>query len=98
VPQAAGKPRVPGRCPKDELHDEQVLRRGSHDAGGGEFPVSMRDCPLPASTQREILEEAAEVVQAALDELIQQAAQGEVLHNDDTSMRVRICAMCSNTA
>src|SRR3984885_297128 len=44
--------------------------------------------PLPASTQWEIAEEAAEVIQAALDELIRQSAQGEVLHNDDTSMRV----------
>ena len=44
--------------------------------------------PLPASTQWEIVEEAAEMIQAARDELIRQAAQGEVLHNDDTSMRV----------
>ena len=44
--------------------------------------------PLPASTQWEIVEEAAEVIQAARDELIRQAAQGEVLHNDDTAMRV----------
>jgi transposase len=44
--------------------------------------------PLPASTQWEIVEEAAELMQAARDELIRQAAQGEVLHNDDTSMRV----------
>lgn len=44
--------------------------------------------PLPASTQWEIVEEAAEVIQAAREELIRQAAQGEVLHNDDTSMRV----------
>jgi transposase len=44
--------------------------------------------PLSASTQWEIVEEAAEVIQAARDELIRQAAQGEVLHNDDTSMRV----------
>src|SRR5271156_2668615 len=44
--------------------------------------------PLPASTQWEIVEEAAEVIQTARDELIRQAAQGEVLHNDDTSMRV----------
>lgn len=43
---------------------------------------------LPASTQWEIVEEAAEVIQTARDELIRQAAQGEVLHNDDTSMRV----------
>jgi transposase len=44
--------------------------------------------PLPASTQWEMVEEAAEVIQAARDELIRQAAQGEVVHNDDTSMRV----------
>jgi transposase len=44
--------------------------------------------PLPASTQWEIVEDEAELVQAARDELIRQAAQGEVLHNDDTGMRV----------
>jgi transposase len=44
--------------------------------------------PLPASTQWEIAEEAAELIQAAHKELIRQAAGGEVLHNDDTSMRV----------
>jgi transposase len=44
--------------------------------------------PLPASTQWEIVEDQAELVQAARDELIRQAAPGEVLHNDDTSMRV----------
>jgi transposase len=44
--------------------------------------------PLPASTQWEIVEETAEVIKAARDELMRQAAQGEVLHNDDTSMRV----------
>jgi len=44
--------------------------------------------PLPAATQWEIVQEAAELMKAARDELIRQAAQGEVLHNDDTSMRV----------
>jgi transposase len=44
--------------------------------------------PLSASTQWEIVEDEAEVIQAARDELIRQAAQGEVLHNDDTGMRV----------
>ena len=32
--------------------------------------------------------EEAELLQPARDELIRQAAQGEVVHNDDTSMRV----------
>jgi transposase len=44
--------------------------------------------PLPAATQWEIVEEAAEVIKPVRDELIRQAAQGGVLHNDDTSMRV----------
>jgi len=44
--------------------------------------------PLPAATQWEIVEEVAELVKPARDELIRQAAQGEVIHNDDTSMRV----------
>jgi transposase len=44
--------------------------------------------PLPAATQWEIVEEEAEVITPARDELIRQAAQGEVLHNDDTGMRV----------
>jgi transposase len=44
--------------------------------------------PLPAATQWEVVEEAAELLKPARDELIRQAAQGEVIHNDDTSMRV----------
>ena len=44
--------------------------------------------PLPASTQWEIVEEAATLIAPAHAELIRQAAQGEVLHNDDTSMKV----------
>jgi transposase len=44
--------------------------------------------PLPAATQWEIVEEAAEVIKPARDELIRQAAQGQVLHNDDTGMKV----------
>ncbi len=44
--------------------------------------------PLPAATQWEVVEEAAELLKPARDELIRQAAQGELIHNDDTSMRV----------
>ena len=44
--------------------------------------------PLPAATQWEIVEDAAELMHPAWEELIRQAAQGEVLHNDDTSVRV----------
>jgi transposase len=44
--------------------------------------------PLPAATQCEIVMETAAQIQPAGDELIRQAAQGGVVHNDDTSMRV----------
>ena len=47
--------------------------------------------PLPVATQCEIVAETAlptPLLQPALDELEREAAQGEVVHNDDTSMRV----------
>jgi hypothetical protein len=44
--------------------------------------------PLPQSTQWEILDEAATKLQPILKELIRQAAQGEVLHSDDTSRKI----------
>ena len=44
--------------------------------------------PLPASTQWDLVQETAARLQPAMDELIRQAAQGDVLHNDDTGMTV----------
>jgi hypothetical protein len=44
--------------------------------------------PLPASTQWEIVEDLALTLRPVLAALIQQAANGEVVHNDDTSMTV----------
>jgi transposase len=44
--------------------------------------------PLPASTQWDIVRGAAAVVTPIYDELIRQAAQGEVVHNDDTTMKI----------
>ena len=44
--------------------------------------------PLPAATQWELMAAAAKSLRLALEELIRQAAQGRVLHNDDTSMRI----------
>ena len=46
------------------------------------------EIPLPAATQWEIVAAAAALIQPAMNELIRQAAQGQVLHNDDTSMKV----------
>src|SRR3954452_10138052 len=44
--------------------------------------------PLPAATQWDLVEETAALIQPVHEELIREAAQGEVLHNDDTGMRV----------
>lgn len=44
--------------------------------------------PLPASTQWEMVKEAAEEMEPVSEELIRQAAQGEVLHNDDTTAKI----------
>ncbi len=44
--------------------------------------------PLPAATQWELMEAAAGSLEPILEELIRQAAQGSVVHNDDTGMRI----------
>jgi transposase len=44
--------------------------------------------PLPASTQWEIVAAAAQRLAPAYAELIRQAAQGAVLHNDDTTAKI----------
>ncbi|NLG65651.1 MAG: transposase, partial [Actinobacteria bacterium] len=44
--------------------------------------------PLPASTQWEIVRDAARLYAAVYAELIHQAADGQVLYNDDTTMKV----------
>ena len=44
--------------------------------------------PLPSSTQWDIVAEAYSQVQPAYEELIRQAAQGDVLHNDDTTVKI----------
>ena len=44
--------------------------------------------PLPASTQWDIVHATAKRIVPACHELIRQAAQGEVLHNDDTTIKI----------
>ena len=44
--------------------------------------------PLPASTQWEIVERTADQIHPVYSELIRQAAQGELLYNDDTTMKI----------
>ncbi len=44
--------------------------------------------PLPAATQWGVAEKATQRIWPAYDELIRQAAQGEIVHNDDTGRRI----------
>jgi transposase len=44
--------------------------------------------PLPAANQWELSDLAARSCAPALDELARQAAQGDVVHNDDTTMKI----------
>jgi transposase len=62
---------------------------------GGGFPWNrlgkLQGClgiPLPPSTQWEIVQSAAQSLLPVLEELQRQAAQGRVLHNDDTAMKI----------
>jgi len=48
--------------------------------------------PLPASTQWEIIEKTADRIYPAYQELIRHAAQGSLLHNDDTTMKILAAA------
>jgi transposase len=48
--------------------------------------------PLPAATQWEIVERSAERIKPVFEELIRQAAQGDLFHNDDSAMK--ILALC----
>lgn len=44
--------------------------------------------PLPAATQWELVDQAAQQLEPAYEELVRQAAQGKVLHNDDTGAKI----------
>ena len=57
------------------FHRIEVLQRGLR-------------IPLPAATQWELVRDARPLLVPVWDELLWQAAQGEVLYNDDTTMKV----------
>lgn len=44
--------------------------------------------PLPAATQWEIVEEVSDRIDPVFEEIVHTTAQGRVLHNDDTTMKV----------
>jgi transposase len=46
------------------------------------------DVPLPSSTQWDVVRAQAEHAEPVFDEFVRQAAQGEVLYHDDTTVRI----------
>ncbi len=44
--------------------------------------------PLPTSTQWDIVEQTADRIHPVYSELVRQAAQGDVIYNDDTTMKI----------
>jgi len=44
--------------------------------------------PLPAATQWEIVQDCADTLEPVFEQMVYQAAQGRLLHNDDTTMKV----------
>jgi transposase len=79
----------------DEKYDPTAASMIAILRYGGGFPMTRLEkleqslgIPLPASIQWEIVCAMAMQIKPVFDELIRQAAQGSVLHNDDTSMTV----------
>lgn len=78
-----------------EKYDETVPSAVALLKYGKGFPFNrlaalqgMVGVPLAAAIQWTLVEDAAELLRPAHEELIRLAAQGDVVHNDDTSMRV----------
>jgi len=44
--------------------------------------------PLPSSTQWDVVENFAEEIEPAFGEFLRQAADGEIVHNDDTTVKI----------
>lgn len=86
------------RPPKDvgrRKYDEPAASMIALLKYGGGFPWNRLHklqgsvgVPLPSSTQWEIVRDAGGLLLPAYEELKRQAAQGQVLHNDDTPMNI----------
>jgi len=79
----------------DRKYDETAASMIALFKYGGGFPWNrlgkLQHClgiPLPPSTQWDIVQDASRACEPAFEELQRQAAQGQVLHNDDTAMKI----------
>ena len=84
---------APEACGKK--HDETVGSIIALLKYGGGFPFNRLEklqagfgIPLAASTQWDIVNRKADAIHPAYDELVRQAAQGSVVHNDDTTVKI----------
>jgi transposase len=79
----------------DEKYDETVGSTIALLKYGSGFPFYRLEqlqgslgIPLPASTQWDIMEKTADRVHPAYHEIVRQGAQGDVIYNDDTTMKI----------
>lgn len=79
----------------EEKYDEEAISMVGLLKYGTGLPFSRIEklqegmgIPLPVATQWELVRDAATLLTPAHHELIREAAQGEVLYNDDTSMKI----------
>ncbi len=85
---------APEACGKNK-YDETVGSIIALLKYGGGFPFNRLEklqggfgIPLAASTQWDIVNQKADAIHPAYDELVRQAAQGKVVHNDDTTAKI----------
>ncbi|MBI4801079.1 MAG: IS66 family transposase [Elusimicrobia bacterium] len=88
----------PARPPKgvgSRKYDETAASMIALFKYGGGFPwnrlhklQSAVGVPLPPSTQWEIVHDAAQSLRPCCEEIERQAAQGKVIYNDDTTMKI----------
>jgi transposase len=79
----------------EEKFDETVASMAAFLRYGNGLPMNrieglqnVMGVPFPASVQWELMRDAAKAMEPAYSELVRQAAQGDVLMNDDTPMRI----------
>lgn len=79
----------------EEKYDETAVSMIACLKYGAGFPFNRLEkleknlgIPLPAATQWDLIKEACERIKPVYRAIIDEAAQGEVLHNDDTPMKI----------
>ena len=86
---------VPPEVGGEEKYDETVVSMEAFLRYANGLPMArieglqkVMGMPFPASTQWELLAAGARKIAPAYEETLRQAAQGELLHNDDTPMKI----------